>query len=127
MDKKNIRIKRITQQVHSSINKILTESADLIDPVLVNNPVIITKVELSGDFRIAKCFVNNANKTGQEHVLVLNKNKKRIRFFLTKFLDMKFSPEVKFLGDQDYHNKNNQIDTLLDLISKSTSLEERLK
>lgn len=98
---------------------------DLQDPALINVSVTVTEVRLTPDLRHAVCFVEPlgagiapkiereasspsriAVELGSPEVVVagLNRVAKFLRGRLGKTIDMKFTPDLKFIHDESFNS-----------------------
>lgn len=77
---------------------------EIADPALAGVSVTVTEVRLSPDLRHATVFVE---PLGGEHygevVEALNRHAKFVRGRLGKLIDMRFTPELKFLHDETFN------------------------
>ena len=106
------RILQINQQIKQALGQII--SAELEFPEIM---VTITRVETSPDLKSAKVFISiipdNLRGTALK---ILRKNLKMLQSQLKRNMTAKFTPNIKFLIDeQEIHA--SQIDKLLDEIS----------
>ena len=77
---------------------------EIADPALAGVSVTVTEVRVSPDLRHATCFVEPLG--GEDYVAVveaLNRHSKFIRGRLGKLIDMRFTPDLKFLHDESYN------------------------
>jgi len=76
---------------------------DISDPALTGVSVTVTEVRMSPDLRHATVF---AEPLGGDHapevVEALNKHARFLRGRLGKLIDMRFTPELKFLHDESF-------------------------
>jgi len=77
---------------------------DIADPALAGVSVTVTEARLSPDLRHAIVFVE---PLGGEHypevIAALNKHAKFIRGKLGRLIDMRFTPDLKFLHDESFN------------------------
>ncbi|MFZ5718000.1 MAG: 30S ribosome-binding factor RbfA [Pseudomonadota bacterium] len=77
---------------------------EIADPALAGVSVTVTEVRMSPDLRHATVF---AEPLGGEHygevVDALNRHTKFIRGRLGRLIDMRFTPELKFLHDESFN------------------------
>ena len=82
--------------------EILREE-DFNDEALTGVSVTVTEVRMSPDLRHAVCFIE---PLGGEHaddvVKALNRHAKFLRGRLGRSIDMKFTPDLKFLHDESF-------------------------
>ena len=82
--------------------EILREE-DFTDPALVGISVTITEVRMSPDLRHATVFVEPLGGVNAADVVAgLNRHSKFLRGRLGHAIDMKFTPELKFLHDESF-------------------------
>ncbi len=85
----------------------------LADPVLVNVSITVSEVRMSPDLRHAVCFVEplGAGLKGEagrddesikEVMKALNRSASFLRGRLGKLIDMKFTPDLKFIHDESF-------------------------
>ena len=94
---------RAGELVRHALVEILREE-DLQDPALKNTSVTVTEVRMSPDLRHATVFVEPLGGGEQAAVVVkaLNRHHKFLRGRLGHAIDMKFTPELKFLHDDTF-------------------------
>jgi ribosome-binding factor A len=86
----------------------------LADPALADVIVTISEVRVSPDLKQALCFVEPLG--GKEAVAVIKALNRASRFFrgrLGEAIDMKFTPELKFVHDNSFDTASH-INALLD-------------
>jgi ribosome-binding factor A len=93
---------RAGELTRHALVEILREEA-ISDPDLAGVSVTVTEVRMSADLRHATVFVE---PLGGEHadtvVKALNRHHKFLRGRLGHAIDMKFTPELKFLHDETF-------------------------
>ena len=93
---------RAGERMRHALVEILREE-DFNDEALTGVSVTLTEVRMSPDLRHAVCFVE---PLGGEHadvvVKALNRHAKFLRGRLGRLIDMKFTPDLKFLHDQSF-------------------------
>ena len=93
---------RAGELMRHALVEILREE-DFNDEALTGVSVTVTEVRMSPDPRHAVCFVE---PLGGEHadvvVKALNRHAKFLRGRLGRLIDMKFTPDLKFLHDQSF-------------------------
>ncbi|ODT61220.1 MAG: ribosome-binding factor A [Phenylobacterium sp. SCN 69-14] len=93
---------RAGELVRHALVEILREE-DFDDPTLHGVSVTVTEVRMSPDLKHAVCFVE---PLGGEHaadvVKGLNRHTKFLRGRLGRMIDMKFTPDLKFLHDESF-------------------------
>jgi ribosome-binding factor A len=78
----------------------------MLDPRLEPCPLTITKVNISPDLSVANCFFLpfNTNYTTLQLLEALEASKYAIRAFVTKEVNLKYSPEIRFHYDLGFEN-----------------------
>ncbi len=104
---------RAGELIRHALVEILREE-DLADPDLAGVSVTLTEVRLSPDLKHAHCFVEplGGGHAG-EVVKALNRSAKFFRGRLGRIIDMKFTPDLRFLHDESF-NEAARIDRLFD-------------
>ena len=77
---------------------------EISDPALAGVSVTVTEARMSPDLRHATVFVEPLG--GERHaevIAALNKHAKFIRGRLGKLIDMRFTPDLKFLHDESFN------------------------
>ncbi|MDA9163509.1 ribosome-binding factor A [Rickettsiaceae bacterium] len=104
---------QVSQLINSSLIECFRRVSKL-DHRLDTCPLSITKVNISPDLRIANCFFLPFNtKLSVEEILeALEESKYAIRDYVTRQVNLKFSPEIRFYYDAGFENLA-QIEMLL--------------
>jgi len=77
---------------------------EIADPALKGVSVTVTEARLSPDLRHATVFVEPLGGEHYDEVIkALNKHAKFVRGRLGKLIDMRFTPELKFLHDETFN------------------------
>jgi ribosome-binding factor A len=93
---------RAGELIRHALVDILREE-DFHDPELVNAHVTVTEVRMSPDLRHALCFVEPLGGThSSEVVKALNRHAKYMRGRLGRGIEMKFTPDLKFVHDPSF-------------------------
>jgi ribosome-binding factor A len=93
---------RAGELVRHSLVEILREE-DVSDPALEGVSVTVTEVRMSPDLRHATAFVEPlGGGHATEVVEALNRHAKFLRGRLGRMIDMKFTPDLKFLHDESF-------------------------
>ncbi len=93
---------RAGELVRHALAGILRE-ADISDPVLVGVSVTVTEVRMSPDLRHAHCFVEPLGGVhAGEVVEALNRAARFLRGRLGRNVELKFTPELKFIHDPSF-------------------------
>src|SRR5258706_14029665 len=82
----------------------ILRAQEITDPDLAGISVTLTEVRMSPDLRHATVFVEPLGGGEQARVVVkaLNRHHKYLRGRLGRAIDMKFTPELKFLHDESF-------------------------
>ena len=93
---------RAGELVRHALVEILREG-DLHDEPLENASITVTEVRISPDFKHAVCFIQplGGGHAG-EVVAALNRHTRFLRGKLGRHIDLKFTPELRFLHDQSF-------------------------
>lgn len=104
---------RAGELVRHALVEILREE-EFNDEAMAGVSVTVTEVRMSPDLRHAICFIE---PLGGEHaddvVKALNRHAKFMRGRLGRMIDMKFTPDLKFLHDESF-NEAARIGRLFD-------------
>jgi ribosome-binding factor A len=97
---------RAGELVRHALVEILREE-ELQDEALQNISVTVSEVRMSPDLKHAICFVEplGAGLTGQDTTDIikgLNRVSKFLRGRLGRSIDMKFTPDLKFIHDESF-------------------------
>lgn len=85
-----------------------------IDPALEGAPVTISEVRVSPDLKHAVCFVEPlGGKDAADVIAALNRVSRFLRGRLGRAIDMKFTPDLKFIHDESF-DEADHIGRLLD-------------
>ena len=88
---------------------------EFADPVLKNVSITVSEVRMSPDLRHANCFVAPLGGDKESQVALaeaLNRAATFLRGHLGKEIEMKFTPQLRFLVDGSYEEAG-RIDALL--------------
>ncbi len=107
------RQQKVATLINTAVVEILRRGKQL-DERLINCPVTITKVIVSGDLKLADCYFVPFNTTFNEQELTtsLNNSRYAIRNFVTSKINLKYSPDIRFYYDHSFYNAD-KIDQLL--------------
>jgi len=95
---------RAGELVRHALVEILRHE-DLQDPALVGVSVTVTEVRVSPDLRHAMVFVEPLGGGHADEVVAgLNRVTKFLRGRLGHSIDMKFTPDLKFIHDESFNN-----------------------
>jgi ribosome-binding factor A len=89
--------KRFEEEIKKEVSRIVIQ--ELSDPRI--GIITISRVSLSKDLHSAKIFITVLDSEKSESsLLVLNKAKKRIRWFLSKRIQVRRVPELTFFAEE---------------------------
>lgn len=104
---------RAGELMRHALVEILREE-EFADEALSQASVTITEIRMSPDLRHATCFIEPlGGDHADEVVKAMNKHAKFLRGRLGRTIDMKFTPELKFLHDESF-NEAARIGKLFD-------------
>ena len=104
---------RAGELMRHALVEILREE-DFNDEALTGVSVTVTEVRMSPDLRHAVCFVEPLGGENADVVVkALNRHAKFLRGRLGRVIDMKFTPELKFMHDESF-NEATRIGALFD-------------
>ena len=93
---------RAGELIRHAVIDILREG-DLHDEALEGASVTVTEVRLSPDLKHATCFVEPLGGAhAGEVVEALNRHARFLRGKLGRHIDMKFTPDLRFVHDQSF-------------------------
>ena len=96
----NHRIERVSSLLKKEITLIIMNNIE--DPLVTENFISITKVDLSVDLQFCKVFIStSAESTIQNQILNnLNESKSMIKNYLSKRIQMRRIPDIIFKQDK---------------------------
>jgi ribosome-binding factor A len=104
---------RAGELIRHALVEILREH-EIHDGALEGVSVTLTEVRMSPDLRHANCFVEPlGGGQASEVVAGLNRHAKFLRGVLGRHIDMKFTPDLRFLHDESF-NEAARIERLFD-------------
>ena len=104
---------RAGELIRHALVDVLLE-VEIIDPALKGVSVTVTEVRMNTDLRHATVFVEPlGGDHAAEVVSAMNRHKKFVRGRLGKLIDMRFTPEVRFVHDESF-NEAARMTRLLD-------------
>ena len=104
---------KVSRVINTSLVECLRKGKKL-SPLLDNCPLSITKVTVSADLRVANCFFLpfNTKLSGDEILEALEDSVYIIRDYVTRQVNLKYSPELRFYYDAGF-DQSAQIEALL--------------
>ncbi|MFK7967605.1 MAG: 30S ribosome-binding factor RbfA [Rickettsiaceae bacterium] len=96
---------KVSQLISSAVVDCLRKGKRM-DIRLISMPLTITKVNISPDLKIANCYFLPFNTILSSDVILeaLEESKYVIRQHVTKEINLKYSPEIRFYYDQASEN-----------------------
>jgi ribosome-binding factor A len=114
---------RVAELVRHSIAQVLARNA-IVDPVLEQHVVTVSRVTMSPDLKLATVFVMPLGGKDEPEVLrALDRHKKFLRGEIAHAVNLKFAPEVRFRIDDSF-DKVSRIDALLNSDRVRRDLEQ---
>jgi ribosome-binding factor A len=96
---------KVSQGIYASLIECFRKGSKL-DYRLDGCPLSITKVNISSDLRVANCFFLpfNTTLTPDDILLALEQSRFAIRDYVTRQVNLKYSPEIRFYYDAAFEN-----------------------
>ena len=104
------RMNKIEDLLHKEIANIIVTR---IDNPQIKNTVTITDIKVSKDIRSAIVYFATLDKNFKKVEKIINELKPTIKFYLSKNVNLKRIPDIKFIFD-DTIIKGQRINKLLD-------------
>jgi ribosome-binding factor A len=112
---------RVGEMLRHALADILRR-ADIRDPDLAGVSVTITQVKPSGDMRYATVFCEPlGGQNAKAIIAALNRHARYLRGEMGQLIDLKFTPELRFVEDESFAEAQ-KIETIL----KSTRVQQDL-
>ncbi len=93
---------RAGELIRHAMVEVLREG-DLHDPALAGASVTVTEVRMSPDLKHATCFVEPlGGGHAREVVQALNRHAKFLRGKLGRQIELKFTPDLRFIHDESF-------------------------
>lgn len=93
---------RVAELIRRRLSDVLNQG-DIHDPDLNRISITVGEVTASPDLRVATAYVLPLGGDGRDEALdALNRNRTEIRRIVTKGLQLKFSPEIRFRIDETF-------------------------
>jgi len=103
---------RVGELVRHALAEVLMRG-EVHDPDIEGSTITVTEVTLSPDLKLATCYVMPLGDADiAKTVEALDRNRKFLRGAVTKRIDLKFSPELRFRVDSSFET-GERIDALL--------------
>lgn len=97
---------KVSHAVQASLIDCFMKGCGKLDHRLDGCPLSITKVNISGDLSIANCFFVpfNTELTVDDILSALEQSRFAIRDYVTRKINLKYSPEIRFYYDPTFEN-----------------------
>lgn len=100
--KKNYRVEKVRNDISVAMSKVFVEDISNVDNFFDGYMISLVDTKISTDLKLCNFFISSIKLSdfkdySKESVSQLNINKKKIRFLLTQKINLKFSPEIRFL------------------------------
>jgi len=106
------RMLRVAELIRHSMAELLARG-DVLDPVLETHVVTVPRVRMSPDLKLATIFVMPlGGQDTSEVIAALDRNKKFLRGEVSRRVNLKFAPDIRFRIDESFENAA-RIDALL--------------
>lgn len=93
---------RVGEMLRHALSQILLRG-EIRDPELEGVSVTVTQVKPSGDMRHATAFVEPlGGRNAKEIVAALNRHKAFLRGEMGRMIELKFTPELRFVEDTSF-------------------------
>ncbi len=103
---------RVGELVRHTMSELLTRG-DVHDPVIQTHLITVPEVRMSPDLRLATIYVMPlGGRDAQKVLAALEHNKRYIRGEISRHVNLKFAPEIRFLID-DRFDEAERIEKLL--------------
>jgi ribosome-binding factor A len=113
---------RVGEMLRHALSQILVR-CEIRDPDLEGVSVTVTQVKPSPDMRHANVFVEPlGGKNAKQIVTALNRHKAFLRGEMGRMIELKFTPELRFLEDESF-SEAQKIEDIL----KSERVQRDLK
>ncbi len=106
------RMLRVAELIRHSMADLLTRG-EIVDPVLETHVITVPKVQMSPDLKLATVFVMPlGGKDAAPVIEALDRHKKFLRGEVSRRINLKFAPDIRFRLDTSFEN-SAKIDALL--------------
>ena len=101
-EQQSVRVLKVGERVRHILSELLARQ-EVHDEVVSASNIAVTEVRMSPDLRNATVFVTPLGG-GDASALVkaLQRNRKELRHIVTKSVQLKYSPDLKFVADMSY-------------------------
>ena len=93
---------RVGELIRHELSAMLSRG-DVHDPVIEAHMITVPEVRMSADLRLATIYVMPLGGRDEEEVLgALERNKRYMRGEITRRVNLKFAPEIRFRIDEQF-------------------------
>jgi ribosome-binding factor A len=93
---------RVGELVRHALSEMLIR-ADVHDPVLAAHTVTVPEVRMSPDLRLATIYVMPLGGRDQAEIIAaLERHKKYLRGEISRRINLKFAPDIRFMIDERF-------------------------
>jgi ribosome-binding factor A len=93
---------RVGELVRHALSEMLIR-ADVHDPVIAAHTITVPEVHMSPDLRLATIYVMPLGGRDQAEIIAaLERNKKYLRGEISRRINLKFAPEIRFMIDERF-------------------------
>ncbi len=93
---------RVGELIRHALAEMLVRG-DIHDPVIETHMITVPEVRMSPDLRLATIYVTPLGGRGEEDVLAaLDNNKRYVRGEISRRVNLKFAPEIRFRIDERF-------------------------
>ncbi|HEY8268142.1 MAG TPA: 30S ribosome-binding factor RbfA [Xanthobacteraceae bacterium] len=93
---------RVGELVRHALSEMLIR-ADVHDPVLAAHTVTVPEVRMSPDLRLATIYVMPLGGRDQAEIMAaLERHKKYLRGEISRRINLKFAPDIRFMIDERF-------------------------
>ena len=106
------RMLRVAELIRHAMSDLLSRG-EILDPILEKHVVTVPNVRMSPDLKLATIYVMPlGGQDAKEVIEALDRNKKFLRGEITRRVNLKFSPDVRFRQDEGF-DASSKIDAIL--------------
>jgi ribosome-binding factor A len=103
---------RVGELIRHALADVLARG-EVHDPEIEAATITVTEVTLTPDLKLATCYVMPLGETDIDRVVeALQRHRKFLRGAVTKRIDLRFSPDIRFRVDTSFET-GEKIDALL--------------
>lgn len=93
---------RVGELVRHALSEMLIR-ADVHDPIIAAHTITVPEVRMSPDLRLATIYVMPLGGRDQAEIIAaLERNKKYLRGEISRRINLKFAPDIRFMIDERF-------------------------